>query len=125
MRPKRLLCLQLALFALLGLLVAACMPSLMAQSAGTSGLTGTITDPSGAAVPNVTVTLTNNDNGQIRTTSTGSDGVYKFSLLQPGSYKVHFSAMGFKSAQVDSVSLNVTETPTLDRTLEVGAQSEQ
>jgi hypothetical protein len=61
MRSRTLLCSRLALVALLTLLFAICMPSLMAQSAGTSGLSGTITDPSGAAIPNVTVTIANND----------------------------------------------------------------
>jgi hypothetical protein len=77
MRIKMLPSSRLAFVALLALLLATCVPSLIAQSAGTSGLTGTITDPSGAAIPNVTVIITNNDNGQSRTTTTGSDGVYK------------------------------------------------
>ena len=125
MRSKYLLSSQAALVALCSLLFAICVPSLMAQSAGTSGLTGIITDPSGAAIPNVTVTLTSNDTGQTRTSTTGGDGQYKFTLLPPGSYKIRFSASGFKSAEVGSVTLNVTESPTLDRSLEVGAQSEQ
>ena len=118
-------CKRLLVGALLCLLLTAAAPYLMAQSAGTSALAGTITDPSGAAVPNVTVTITNNDTGQSRTTTTGSDGTYKFTLLPPGSYRASFAAGGFKTAEVASVTLNVTETPQLDRTLEVGAQSEQ
>ena len=125
MRTKTLLRWRLALVALLTLSLAICVPSLMAQSAGTSALTGTVTDPSGAAIPNVAVTITSNDTGQSRTASTGSDGNYKFSLLPPGNYKVLFSASGFKAAEVASVQLNVTETPQLNRTLEVGQQSEQ
>src|SRR6266566_485177 len=111
----------------LALLVAflALTPALMAQSAGTSGLAGTVTDPSGAAVPNVTVTVTSTATGQTRTTTTGGDGAYKFTLLPPGNYSVNFAAMGFKTSEVGTVTLNVTETPTLDRALEVGAQSEQ
>jgi hypothetical protein len=100
-------------------------PALKAQSAGTAGLTGTVTDPSGASVPKVTVTLTSSDTNQARTATTGSDGVYKFTLLPPGSYKVRFSATGFKTAEVSAVNLNVTESPVLDRILEVGQQSEQ
>ena len=125
MRSRSLLCSRLALFALLALLSGMCVPSLRAQSAGTSGLTGTVTDPSGAAIPNVTVTLTSNDTNQVRTANTGADGQYKFTLLPPGSYKVRFSSTGFKTSEVGSVTLNVTENPVLDRTLEVGAQSEQ
>ena len=109
----------------LTLLLALLVPALMGQSSGTSGLTGTVTDPSGAAVPNVTVTLTSNATAQVRTATTGGDGAYKFSLLPPGDYKIRFAASGFKTAEVGSVILNVTETPALDRTLEVGAQTDQ
>ncbi|HTC91176.1 MAG TPA: carboxypeptidase regulatory-like domain-containing protein [Bryobacteraceae bacterium] len=125
MRSQVLLRSRLASVALLTLLFAICVPSLVAQSAGTAGLAGTVTDPSGAAIPNVTVTITNNDTGQTRSATTGPDGQYKFTLLPPGSYRVRFAAMGFKTAEVTTVTLNVTETPTLDRALEVGQQSEQ
>ncbi|HTR37696.1 MAG TPA: carboxypeptidase-like regulatory domain-containing protein [Bryobacteraceae bacterium] len=98
---------------------------LKAQSAGTGALTGTVTDPSGAVVPDVTVTIVNSETNQTRSVTTGSDGVYKFTLLTPGSYKVRFAASGFKTSEVASVTVNVTETPVLDRTLEVGAANEQ
>ena len=110
---------------LLAVLAIVFAPVLLAQSAGTAGLTGTVIDPSGAAVPNVTVTLTSNDTNQVRTAATGGDGQYKFTLLPPGAYKVRFAANGFKTAEVSAVTLDVTETPVLNRTLEVGAQSEQ
>ncbi len=125
MGSKTLLRTQLVVLTLLSFLLAICVPSLMAQSAGTSSLSGTITDPSGAAIPNVTVTLTSNDTNQARTTATGGDGQYKFTLIPPGSYKIRFSAAGFKTSEIGSVVLNVTESPTLDRALEVGQQSEQ
>ena len=117
-------CLRLVLLLFIALF-AVNTPSLMAQSAGTAGLSGTVTDPSGAAVPNVAVTLTNADTNQVRTTATGSDGVYKFSLIPPGTYKIRFAVTGFKTADVSGINLNVTESPVLDRTLEVGQQSEQ
>ena len=113
MKSKTLLCLRLAYVAILTLLFAIGSPLLMAQSAGTSALAGTITDPSGAAIPNVTVTITNNDTGQSRTSATGSDGTYKFSLLPPGNYKVSFAATGFQDVEVGSETLNVTETPAI------------
>src|SRR5579863_6939093 len=116
MRFKSLLCAQLIAAVLFAFL---CLPSLMAQSAGTSALAGTITDASGAAIPNATVTITNNGTGQSRTTTTGADGTYRFTLLPPGNYKVAFSATGFKTAEVASETLNVTETPQLDQTLQV------
>ena len=111
--------------ALTAAMLALCVPRMIAQSAGTGALTGILTDPTGAVIPNVTVTLTKADTNQARTTVTGQDGSYKFSLLPPGDYRVKFTATGFKTAEVQSVTINVTETPALDRTLEVGSQSEQ
>ena len=107
------------------LLVLALSPVLIAQSSGTAGLTGTVTDPTGAAVPNVNVTAINAGNNSVRMVLTGSDGTYLFNLLPPGEYRVRFTASGFKVAEISSVTLNVTETPVLNRALEVGAQSDQ
>src|SRR5579871_1131624 len=98
--------------------------SLWSQSAGTGALVGTVTDPSAAVVPNVSVTAVNTDTNQTRTTVSGADGTYRFSLLPPGTYRVRFAATGFRAAEVPSVTVNVTETPVLDRTLDVGTQAE-
>jgi Carboxypeptidase regulatory-like domain/TonB-dependent Receptor Plug Domain len=112
-------------------LFACCLALLMVvsasygQSAGTGALSGTVSDPSGRTVPNATVIATDLGTGQTRTEMTGPDGVYKFSLLPPGNYSVKFSAAGFKTSDVTSVTVNVTETPTLDQALEVGAVTEQ
>ena len=124
MASKMLPCSRRA-FLLLAVLTIVLAPALLAQTAGTSALTGTVTDPSGAAVPNVTVTLTSNDTNQARTAVTGGDGVYRFNLLPPGSYRARFAANGFKTSDVSAVNLTVTESVSLDRKLEVGAQSEQ
>jgi hypothetical protein len=91
-----------------------------AQSAGTGALTGTVTDPSGKSVPNATVTVINTGTNQERSTTTGADGVYKFALLPPATYRVKFAAAGFKTAEVAGVVIDVTETPLLDKALEVG-----
>jgi Carboxypeptidase regulatory-like domain len=111
--------------ALVSTLLMLCASPLAAQSAGTGALAGILTDPSGAAIPNVSVTLTNLDTNQARSTATTADGNYKFSLLRPGAYRVRFTATGFKTAEVLSVTINVTETPVLDQTLELGSQTEQ
>jgi hypothetical protein len=99
--------------------------SALAQTAGTGALTGTVTDPSGAVISGATVTATNLGTGQTRTTTTDASGSYKFSLLPPGNYSVQLSAAGFKTSEVPSIAVNVTETPVLNRSLEVGSQTQQ
>jgi hypothetical protein len=69
----------------------ATMP-LVAQTVTTGDLTGTITDQSGAVVTGANVTLKNGDSGTSQSTSTNTNGIYKFSLLAPGEYTLSASA---------------------------------
>lgn len=97
----------------------------LAQSATTGALTGTVTDPSGAVIVGASVTATNVATGQSRGATTDANGLYKISLLPPGNYSVKFSASGFKTVEVPSITVDVTETIQLNRNLEVGAQAQQ
>jgi len=98
--------------------------SVTAQTPETGALTGTVTDSSGAVVPNATVALASANTGQVRTAVTGAEGVYRFNLLPPGNYRVTFAAAGFQTLEVPSVAIVVTETDVLDRSLAVGAQAQ-
>jgi len=100
-------------------------PSLLGQTASTGALSGTLKDPSGAVIPNATVIATSVDTSQARTTTTGADGTYKFTLLPTGSYSLKFTASGFTTAEVPSVTVTVTETAVFDQTLQVGAQAQE
>ena len=75
-------------------------------------------------MPNVTVTTTSNDTNQARTVTTGENGSYTVPLLLPGKYRVKFEAPGFKTLEVPSVTVIVAETGNLDRSLQVGVQSQ-
>jgi hypothetical protein len=97
---------------------------LWAQSSTTGGLAGTVKDPAGAAVPGATVTLVNNATSQTQTTTTGTNGGFGFSLLTPGVYGVTFSAPGFKTSQIMSLDVNVSEVPALDAQLETGESTQ-
>ncbi len=105
--------------ALGALLVMACVSFLCAQSDSTGALGGTITG-GGGPVPGVTVVLTNSATNQALTMVSGENGSYRFSLLVPGTYRISFSAPGFKTAQVPSIAVGVSEAPTLDATLQPG-----
>jgi carboxypeptidase family protein len=100
-------------------------PSLSAQTASTGAISGTVTDSSGAVIPNVTVTAVSTENGSTRTVATGADGSYSVSLLSPGTYKLKFEASGFNSVEVPSVNVNVTETSVVNHALAVGSQTQQ
>ncbi len=90
----------------------------------TAGLTGTVTDPTGAVVPGAKVTITNEAIGVSRSTTTASDGGYIFPQLAPATYKVEVMAQGFKTAIREHVRVLVGLTSTLDVHLEMGAVAE-
>ncbi len=93
------------------------------QSLISGDVTGTVTDPSGAVVPNATVTLTNNGTGQKQTATTNSAGIYRFSLLPPGGYNVTAAATGFQNSS-QNISVAVGQATTLNIQLPVGASSQ-
>ena len=95
------------------------------QTSSTGALSGTVTDPSGAVIVGASVAAENIGTGAERSTTTDSSGSYKLSLLSPGKYNVKFSAQGFKTAEVSSVTVNVTETAVVNHGLELGAQTER
>ena len=95
-----------------------------AQTANTGALTGTVADQSGAAIPNVNIVVTNPSNGSVRTVVTDAAGVYRVSLLPPGSYSIQGTAEGFKEAVRSDVSIAVTEITTLNIQLSVGTNAE-
>ena len=109
-----LLQLPMMLLMILGL---AC-PALYAQGNGT--IVGTVTDPSGAVIPNAKITITNLDNGFIRTTVSNSTGSYSAPELAPGHYAVRVEAKGFKTYERKDLTLHVSNTVRADISLQVG-----
>jgi len=97
--------------------------SAVAQSLVSGDVTGIVSDPSGAVVPNATVTIKNNGTGQTQSATSNAAGVYRFSLLSPGSYTVTGSAQGFQNkSQV--VTVAVGQAATLNLQLPVGSSSQ-
>jgi hypothetical protein len=87
-------------------------------------IVGTVTDSTGAAVPNVQVEARNVDTSAIATAKTNDVGVYTIPFLLPGNYAVKATASGFKQAIHDSIELHVGDKAQIDLKLEVGAISE-
>ncbi|MGC2401120.1 MAG: carboxypeptidase regulatory-like domain-containing protein [Acidobacteriaceae bacterium] len=86
----------------------------------TASLTGLVTDPSGAVVPNATATATSAATGYERKVNTDSAGYYSFQNLPIGQYTVRVEAAGF-SADVETVTLNVAEKSSRNFALQVGS----
>ena len=90
-----------------------------------SGMTGEVTDPSGAAITGATVTLKNGATGSQFTATTNSIGVYRFSEIPPGQgYEATFTAPGFSPVDIKNIYLTVATVRTQNATLKVGAQAQ-
>jgi len=107
-----------------GLLLMGWGPGLWGQSATTGALEGSVRDAAGAAVAGAVVTLLNPATDQGQTAETDASGGYRFSMLTPAPYEVTFAAGGFKTARMERVTVNVSEVPALDATLEPGDAGE-
>src|SRR5579862_913238 len=85
---------------------------------------GTLTDPSCAAVSGATVTVTDVQRGTSRTLTTDDAGSYASPDLQPGTYKIHVEARGFKSVERANVQIEVATDVRADFSLQPGQVSE-
>lgn len=91
-----------------------------AQSTVTGAINGTVTDPQGGVVPNAAVTVTNIGTNGAVTVNTNSDGGYKASNLQPGTYRVETTVTGFAPAKADGIIVEVGQSTTIDIPLTLG-----
>ena len=86
-------------------------------------ITGTIQDASGAAVPDLPLTITNVETGVKWTATTSSAGYYRVAV-PPGTYRLEAQKQGFKTQVADQILVPVAQVVTVDLTLRVGNQTE-
>ena len=86
-----------------------------------ASLNGTVTDPSGARVPNSIVTVVEPDTGFRRQITTGTSGIYSMNSLPTGTYDLTVSDKGFRTFSVTGIELSVGQTRTVNARLQVGA----
>src|SRR5215472_1290226 len=92
-----------------------------AASAQTFGsIIGVVTDPSGALIPNASVTVTNTSTNVARATTSNTAGLYSFPDLVPGTYDVKVVATGFDTTVKPNILLQVQQTARVDFALNVG-----
>ena len=87
-------------------------------------ITGTVQDSSGAAVPDLPLTITNVETGVKWPATTSSAGYYRVAV-PPGTYRLEAQKQGFKTEVVDKILVPVAQVVTVDVTLQVGSQSEK
>src|SRR5258708_5333675 len=95
-----------------------------AQLTTTSSLSGTVTDPQGAAVPGAQVIVLNPLNGQRFTTISGTRGEWTVPSLPTAVYEATISAQGFKTAKSSDLKIDPGVPATLNVTLELGSITE-
>jgi hypothetical protein len=104
--------------------IAGLVLSVAAFGQATTSLHGTVTDATGAIVPQANVTLTNLDTNQSRQTTTTARGLYEMVSLLPGKYKLTIEARGFRTYVEPDLLLEVNLPATANISLKVGAASE-
>jgi hypothetical protein len=90
----------------------------------TARIKGTVTDPTGAVMPNVKVTATNKDTGVVTTTTSSSSGDYIFQKLPIGTYSVSAVAPGFIGFTATGIALNIDQEYVLPIRLAIGSSIE-
>jgi outer membrane receptor protein involved in Fe transport len=101
-------------------LIAAALAGALSAQLTRGTILGTVQDPSGAVVANATVKIANPQTGLERSTTTSSEGTYRFPGVDSGVYTVKFTAAGFAEAQVHNVSVTTSQEVTLNQSLAVG-----
>ncbi|HUS18465.1 MAG TPA: carboxypeptidase-like regulatory domain-containing protein, partial [Terriglobales bacterium] len=88
-------------------------------------ISGTVTDSSGAAIPNATVTVTNTSTGTVaRVLKSNADGSYTAPSLPIGTYSVTAEAGGFSKTVVSNIELNVNDKLSINPSLKAGSAGE-
>jgi hypothetical protein len=100
------------------------LPALAQSQAINGSIEGTVKDTSGAALPGVTVTVTNTDTGAQRVVVSGGEGTYRAPLLSLGAYDVVAELPGFKKFEQKGITLSAGQTAVINVTLPVGSVSE-
>jgi len=99
------------------------LPLAAQKTSGT--IRGTVTDPSGAVVAGAQVTVTNVNTAATRVATTGSEGLYAFTDLQPGVYDVKISHPKFRESVTKNLELNVSSEAVVNASLQLGSVTEQ
>ena len=109
------------IYGLIFLLTAVTAPS----QTGSGTIQGTVTDPTGAVIPNAAVTARNVATGVVTARVTTAAGLYVLAPLPPGQYNVQLTASGFQAQTLEGITVDALQTISLDLSMKVGTAAEQ
>lgn len=109
---------------LCGLLFVALVPLRLSAQIDTARLTGVVTDSTGAVIPSVAITVTNDETGVVQKTQSNSVGTYVIEALPPGTYTVRAECEGFQKHNERGVVLHIQDKLTLNISLVPGTVQE-
>ncbi len=107
------------------LAIAVLLVTASASWAQDGSITGSVRDASGAAIPQATVTITNNQQGFVRSATSNGSGEYLISGLPAGTYNINVKASGFQQYEVKDLVLRVAEKARADASMAVGEISSE
>jgi hypothetical protein len=90
----------------------------------TTGIHGTVKDPSGAAIPGAALKAKDMATGIEKTTAATAEGLFVFANLQAGTYQVTASAAGFQSSRIDNILVDAGRTTDISISMHIGAVTE-
>src|SRR5258708_6218245 len=115
---------RVSLWLAASLVVCLCSAAPIRAQVDAGTILGTVSDASGGTVHGATVTLTNEGTNAALSTTTGSDGTYKFTPVKIGSYKLTATSQGFSTVTQRNVNVNVGQDVVVDFTLKPGSVTE-
>jgi hypothetical protein len=118
-------CRSLLAFTATTALIAASALPVLSQTSGVGNINGTVTDKTGAAVPNAPVVVLDTDTGVSRSITTNSDGSYSASFLQPGHYEIILGGGSFGKVDRKNLVLTVGQILTVDAALPAASVSSE
>jgi hypothetical protein len=100
------------------------LPNLARAQSFNASISGTVTDPSGAVVPNAQIALTAVGTGAVSKAASNEAGLYSFPNLQAGAYEVTVSALGFRDFVQRGIKVSINESVRVDVKLELGTATQ-
>ncbi len=123
MRRIQMLSLRSQRLFTLGLLLVLASP--LARAAVTGSISGTVTDPTGAVMPGVSVVALDTDTGIQTTTQTNAAGFYNFPALPTGHYEIRITETGFEEYRQTGLVIDVNTALRIDATMKVGSVNQE